>query len=176
MLCGAPCQDEAIVALDVRKWLEGLSLGKYAATFIANDVDQDVLHDLDESDLERLGVSLGHRKKLLRAIADLEALPKAVVRARREDNPAASFGEETENESSADSQYPKKMKCFRREFLSSRGEANQHRPTQEVGWGRPAKDKNPSLVGRESTHGLLRVLPRREFFGLNSGLSWGRDD
>jgi hypothetical protein len=38
----------------------------------------DVVHDLGESDLERLGLSLGHRKKLLRAIAELEA-----VRARR---------------------------------------------------------------------------------------------
>ncbi len=60
---------------DIRKWLEDLGLGKYVETFVANDVDKDVLHDLDEGDLERLGVSLGHRKKLLRAIAELGAVP-----------------------------------------------------------------------------------------------------
>lgn len=78
MLCGAPCQDEAIVVLDVRKWLEELGLGKYVQAFIANDVDLDVLHDLSETDLERLGLSLGHRKKLLRAIANLERHPPKI--------------------------------------------------------------------------------------------------
>jgi class 3 adenylate cyclase/predicted ATPase len=72
MLCGVPFPNEAIMSRDVRQWLEDLGLGKYVETFAANDVDLDVLHDLDESDLERLGISLGHRKKLLRAIADLE--------------------------------------------------------------------------------------------------------
>ena len=61
------------MAHDVRKWLEDLGLGKYVETFLANDVDLDVLRDLSESDLERLGLSLGHRKKLLRAITALEA-------------------------------------------------------------------------------------------------------
>lgn len=62
---------------DVRKWLEDIGLGKYVETFVANDVDLDVLHDLDERDLERLGVSLGHRKRLLRAITDLDTVPTA---------------------------------------------------------------------------------------------------
>ena len=65
---------------DVRKWLEDLGLGKYVEVFLANDVDLDVLRDLDESDLERLGLSLGHRKKVLRAIAELDALPTAESR------------------------------------------------------------------------------------------------
>ena len=62
---------------DVRKWLEDLGLGKHVETFLANDIDLDVLSDLGESDLERLGLSLGHRKKLLRAIAALDAVPTA---------------------------------------------------------------------------------------------------
>src|SRR5258708_7400555 len=77
MLRGLACQDKTIMARDVRKWLENLGLGKYVESFVANDVDLDVLHDLDESDLERLGLSLGHRKKLLRALAKLDALPVA---------------------------------------------------------------------------------------------------
>jgi len=68
----------------IRKWLEDIGLEKYAETFVANDIDLDVLHDLDEKDLERLGVSLGHRKKLLRAIADLVAAPTAASRSAQE--------------------------------------------------------------------------------------------
>jgi len=58
---------------DVGRLLEDLGLEKYLDTFVANDVDIDVLRDLKENDLERLGLSLGHRKKLLRAITALEA-------------------------------------------------------------------------------------------------------
>jgi hypothetical protein len=89
MLSGVPCQNEAIMARDVRKWLEDLGLGKYVETVVANDVDMEAVHDLGESDLERLGLSLGHRKKLLRAIAELEAVraagsrPPRKIRARR---------------------------------------------------------------------------------------------
>ena len=50
----------------IGEWLTEIGLGKYAETFLANDIDLDVLPDLDDLDLERLGVSLGHRKKLLR--------------------------------------------------------------------------------------------------------------
>ena len=62
---------------DIRKWLEDLGLGEYVERFVANDVDKDVLFHLDESDLERLGLSFGHRKKLLRAIAEREAVRAA---------------------------------------------------------------------------------------------------
>src|SRR5262249_20036300 len=55
----------------IEKWLEGLGLRQYAAAFVQADIDPSVLPDLTEADLERLGVSLGHRKKLLRAIAAL---------------------------------------------------------------------------------------------------------
>jgi class 3 adenylate cyclase/predicted ATPase len=65
------------MARGIREWLEDLGLAKYAETFIGNDIDLEVLPDLTESDLERLGVSLGHRKKLLRAAADLPPLPTA---------------------------------------------------------------------------------------------------
>jgi class 3 adenylate cyclase/tetratricopeptide (TPR) repeat protein len=57
---------------DIAAWLRELGLERYEPTFRANDIDADVLPELSEADLERLGVSLGHRKKLLRAIADLQ--------------------------------------------------------------------------------------------------------
>jgi class 3 adenylate cyclase/predicted ATPase len=58
--------------VDLKHWLEELSLGQYAHSFAENDIDFDVLPDLTERDLERLGLSLGHRKRLLHAIAALE--------------------------------------------------------------------------------------------------------
>ena len=60
------------MASDLRTWLEQLGLGSYIETFASNDIDFDVLRDLDPGDLERLGLSLGQRKRLLRAIADLQ--------------------------------------------------------------------------------------------------------
>ena len=57
----------------VAQWLEQLGLGQYASIFAENDIDGEVLPDLTESDLEKLGVTLGHRKKVLKAIAALQA-------------------------------------------------------------------------------------------------------
>jgi class 3 adenylate cyclase len=58
---------------DVEHWLQGLGLAQYARTFAENDIDLEVLPHLNEQDLEKLGVSLGHRKKLLHAIGALSA-------------------------------------------------------------------------------------------------------
>src|ERR1700722_17001688 len=58
-------------SLDVGVWLEELGLGQYRALFADQAIDSDVLPDLTEEDLVRLGVPLGHRKKLLKAIGDL---------------------------------------------------------------------------------------------------------
>jgi len=55
---------------DLREWLEGLGLGRYADVFAQNDVDRDTLPELTEHDLATLGVSLGHRKKLRNAILE----------------------------------------------------------------------------------------------------------
>lgn len=54
----------------VRAWLERQGLGQYGPAFERNDVDLDVLESLTEADLETLGVSLGHRKRLLKAIVE----------------------------------------------------------------------------------------------------------
>src|SRR5262245_24763391 len=55
----------------IDEWLTEIGLGKYAEALLANDIDLQTLPGLDRADLERLGVSLGHRKKMLRAIAEL---------------------------------------------------------------------------------------------------------
>ena len=57
---------------EVGHWLEQLGLGRYTATFAENDIEFDLLSELTDADLEKLGVSsLGHRKRLLGAIAAL---------------------------------------------------------------------------------------------------------
>ena len=59
--------------MDVASWLRSLGLEQYEATFRDNAIDDSVLPDLTDQDLEKLGVLLGHRRKLLRAIANIEA-------------------------------------------------------------------------------------------------------
>jgi class 3 adenylate cyclase/tetratricopeptide (TPR) repeat protein len=55
--------------MDVGAWLRNLGLGQYEASFRENEVTADVLTELTELDLEKLGMPLGHRKRLLKAIA-----------------------------------------------------------------------------------------------------------
>jgi SAM domain (Sterile alpha motif)/Adenylate and Guanylate cyclase catalytic domain len=53
-------------------WLQNLGLGQYAQRFVENDIDFAILPDLTDQDLKELGLaSLGHRRRLLRAIAQL---------------------------------------------------------------------------------------------------------
>jgi class 3 adenylate cyclase len=59
--------------MDVGVWLRSLGLSHYEVAFSDNSVDADILADLSDSDLEELGVTLGDRKRLLKAIANLGA-------------------------------------------------------------------------------------------------------
>ena len=66
--------------MDVAAWLCGLGLGQYAPAFQDNAIDGEVLRELTADDLKDLGVTLvGHRRKLLAAIAALGAEPPIVV-------------------------------------------------------------------------------------------------
>ena len=57
----------------IADWLEKLGMSEYAERFAENRIDFSVLPDLTDQDLEKLGVVLGDRRKMLRAIANLEA-------------------------------------------------------------------------------------------------------
>jgi SAM domain (Sterile alpha motif) len=57
----------------VAEWLEKLGMSEYAQRFAENRIDLSVLPDLTDHDLEKLGVVPGDRRKMLRAIANLEA-------------------------------------------------------------------------------------------------------
>src|SRR3984957_19491962 len=85
-----PCRSDT--TMDVGAWLRGLGLGQYETTFRESEIDAEVLSDLTEGDLNQLGVPLGHRKRLLKAIAALgtpetDAKPPSSVRAS---SPAAA--------------------------------------------------------------------------------------
>jgi SAM domain (Sterile alpha motif) len=76
-----PGNPEFGAVMDVLVWLRSLGLGKYEAVFRENEIDETVLPSLTAEDLKELGVTaLGHRRKLLDAIAALRA--DAVVNAR----------------------------------------------------------------------------------------------
>jgi hypothetical protein len=60
--------------MDVGSWLRGLGLERYEAAFRENEIDETVLPALTADDLKDLGVGIvGHRRKLLDAIAALRA-------------------------------------------------------------------------------------------------------
>jgi class 3 adenylate cyclase/predicted ATPase len=63
----------------IADWLEKLGLSDYAERFADNAIDLSVLRDLTEQDLKDLGVLLGHRRKILRAIAELDEVAPASI-------------------------------------------------------------------------------------------------
>jgi class 3 adenylate cyclase len=76
--------------LDICSWLRGLGLGQYEAAFRDNDIDAEVLPELTVDDLISIGVtSVGHRRKLLAAIAALGAKLPPVTGAFRDATAAA---------------------------------------------------------------------------------------
>jgi class 3 adenylate cyclase/tetratricopeptide (TPR) repeat protein len=68
----------------IAEWLASIGLSEYTDQFVENAIDPSVLCDLTEQDLKDLGVLLGHRRKMLRSIAELRGgvLPAAPTRAK----------------------------------------------------------------------------------------------
>jgi SAM domain (Sterile alpha motif) len=64
---------------EIADWLKKLGMAEYAQRFVENRVDLSVLPDLTDQDLEKLGVLLGDRRKMLRAIRDLGTISAAVT-------------------------------------------------------------------------------------------------
>jgi class 3 adenylate cyclase/tetratricopeptide (TPR) repeat protein len=63
--------------MDVATWLQGVGLERHEAVFRDNLIDMDVVRELTENDLEKLGLALGDRKRIMKAIASLPALETA---------------------------------------------------------------------------------------------------
>ena len=64
----------------IAEWLKALGMSEYAERFAENDIDFTILRDLTDQDLEKIGVaSLGHRRKILRAIAAMDEATQAAT-------------------------------------------------------------------------------------------------
>ena len=70
---------------EIADWLEKLGLGQYALRFAENGIDLGVLPELTDQDFDRLGVLLGHRRKMLRAIAEFNRPESAGEQVHRRD-------------------------------------------------------------------------------------------
>jgi class 3 adenylate cyclase/tetratricopeptide (TPR) repeat protein len=66
----------------IADWLKTLGMSEYAQRFTESDIDIDVLSELTDQDFDRLGVSLGHRRKIMRAIREFAASPVSSVTQR----------------------------------------------------------------------------------------------
>lgn len=84
---------------DLRNWLGSFNLGRYYETFIENSIDSDVLPDLTESDLEKLQIPLGDRKRLMRAI-------QALLEETRGEDQSASMSSATAQTDNSDETDP----------------------------------------------------------------------
>ena len=75
------------MAHDIGEWLESLGLGRYAQTFVDNEIDLTALPHINDADLKDIGVALGARRKLLAAIAALDESDQlATLDSRRFEN------------------------------------------------------------------------------------------
>ena len=74
----------------IADWLKKLGMSEYAERFAESDIDIDVLSELTDHDFDRLGVSLGHRRKILRALRELSASPIAASMERQVSAPTVS--------------------------------------------------------------------------------------
>jgi class 3 adenylate cyclase/tetratricopeptide (TPR) repeat protein len=74
---------------EFRAWLRAHNLEQYAGAFEANDIDFDILPELTDDDLAGLGVSLGNRRRLMKALAE-----RAAATAPAAPQPAAAAGTE----------------------------------------------------------------------------------
>jgi len=81
---------------EIAEWLQQLGFGQYAQRFAKNDIDFRVLPELTEQDLKELGVSLGHRRLLLRAIAELSSTGKSKLNATDATSPPIASQESAE--------------------------------------------------------------------------------
>ena len=80
--------------MDIGRWLRGLGLDRYESAFRENEIDEEVLPGLTADDLKDLGVALvGHRRRLLDAIAALGAAPRTAIAPARDKRGSAVSAE-----------------------------------------------------------------------------------
>ena len=78
----------------IAEWLEKLGLGRYAERFAENGIDLSDLRHLTDQDLKDIGVMLGHRRRMLAAIAELAGAVPATLQSTAETEPKANVAAE----------------------------------------------------------------------------------
>jgi class 3 adenylate cyclase len=77
----------------IAEWLASLSMAEYTERFAEDDIDFDVLGELTDHDFDRLGVSVGHRRRMLKAIRErggsAPATPQVATAAPAASQPSA---------------------------------------------------------------------------------------
>jgi hypothetical protein len=81
--CSISVEGVRSVVQPIAEWLANIGVEQYAPAFADNDIDVSVLPHLTDADLEKIGVSLGHRRKILAAVADTRTEPKRRETAER---------------------------------------------------------------------------------------------
>src|SRR5215472_6555029 len=95
--------------LQIADWLEKLGMSEYTDRFVENHIDESIIRELTDQDLKDLGVvSLGHRRKMLRAIRDLDGAPVAVTLGTRGDR-ATSAGRRRASPADCDVHRPRRF-------------------------------------------------------------------
>jgi class 3 adenylate cyclase len=94
----------------IADWLNSLGMSEYAQRFAENRIDFSVLRDLTDQDLKDLGIVLGDRRKILRAIAELGSAP-VVVPAGPSAAPARGFPIAPAAEAAGERRYLTVMFC-----------------------------------------------------------------
>src|SRR6516165_6251307 len=89
----------------IEDWLKKLGMSEYTERFAENDIDIAVLPDLTDQHLKDLGVSLGHRLKMLSAIRDLGSAPVSATA------PTTPMGTEPTRQESAERRQLTVMFC-----------------------------------------------------------------
>ncbi|MCG8557630.1 MAG: adenylate/guanylate cyclase domain-containing protein, partial [Proteobacteria bacterium] len=80
--------------MKVETWLKSLGLEQYTEAFVENAIDEEVLPELSDSDLASIGVLLGHRRKMLKAIAAMSREPVEITQTETASTtPSTALGE-----------------------------------------------------------------------------------
>jgi len=74
----------------LQNWLREFGLEPLTKVLADNDIDLEIISDLTETDFEKLGISLGHRRKLLKAVATLHDTGDRAAEARKHTAPPAA--------------------------------------------------------------------------------------
>ena len=148
----------------IADWLEKLGMSEYAERFAENDIDISVLPHLSDSDLKELGVSLGHRRKMLAAIAKREGGSTAIAPTRVAESrpPSPVSTAKPVSEAAGERRHVVVMFCDLVELDRHRGEARcrgvarsggRHAPEPKVRPRNPPRQKRANGPAR-AAHAL----------------------